>query len=481
MPSRTHNDELVMSLVERALASPPDDLERYLQETCADDTELMEQVRTYVAWEHRMEGFLTEPLYPRAFAEHPFEPGQILEERFRIVREIAQGGMGIVYEAIDQKLNRRIAIKCSKVGFRKRLQPEVRNASDISHPNICKTFEIHTTSTEHGVVEFMTMEFLDGETLTDRLHRGFLSHKEALPIALQLCAGLAEAHRKHVIHGDLKSSNIVLTTEGGALRTVITDFGLARSHDASAQTMQSSEVAGTPDYMAPELWNGGAASIASDVYAVGVILREMVCGQEPHARWNRIVKRCLCHDPAMRFGNVEDIAHALAPASRRLFLTSAVAGVLALISGVATYKTTTAPTETVRLAMLPFESVSTPISGDIARQLGRLKGNSRTRFSLVPVAETTRHGVKSVTGARAIVAATHVLHGTISQEQDGLLVDVYLTDAQTQEPKGKFRARYCRPRGTLHSGCVGRHGNGITPPSAAFGSGRHECRRSPVL
>jgi serine/threonine protein kinase len=94
--------------------------------------------------------------------------------------------MGIVYEALDEKLDRRIALKCAKAGFRKRLPPEVRNASDISHPNVCKTFEIHTASTIHGDLDFLTMEFLDGETLADRLRREPLSEKDARTIALQL-------------------------------------------------------------------------------------------------------------------------------------------------------------------------------------------------------------------------------------------------------------------------------------------------------
>jgi serine/threonine protein kinase len=129
-----------------------------------------------------MNGFLLDPLYPAASYEHPFEPGELLDGRFRIVREIAQGGMGIVYEAVDEKLQRRIALKCAKTGFRKRLPPEVRNATEISHPNVCKIFEIHTASTRQGEIDFITMEFLDGETLADRLTRAPLPEKEARAI-----------------------------------------------------------------------------------------------------------------------------------------------------------------------------------------------------------------------------------------------------------------------------------------------------------
>src|SRR5580700_4955090 len=198
MLNKAQDDDLVISLVDLALTH---------RNACGDDTELFDQTWSYVQWEQRMNGFLLDPLYPALSNEHPFESGQLLDGRFRIVREIAQGGMGIVYEAIDEKLQRRIALKCAKSGFRKRLPPEVLNATEISHPNVCKIFEIHTASTPQGEVDFFTMEFLDGETLADRLSRGPLPEKQARAIALQLCAGLAEAHRNQVIHGDLKSNN----------------------------------------------------------------------------------------------------------------------------------------------------------------------------------------------------------------------------------------------------------------------------------
>src|ERR1039458_5121734 len=207
MPDQAQDDDLVMSLVEMALARPPDDREAYLQSACAGNSGLFGQVWNYVESEQRMKGFLSDPLFPRALFEHPFEAGELLDGRFRIVREVAQGGMGVVYEAVDEKLERRIALKCAKIGFRKRLPPEVRNASEISHPNVCKIFEIHTASTQQGEIDFLTMEFLDGATLAERLSGGPLPPEEARTIALQLCAGLAEAHRNRVIHGDLKSNN----------------------------------------------------------------------------------------------------------------------------------------------------------------------------------------------------------------------------------------------------------------------------------
>jgi serine/threonine protein kinase/tetratricopeptide (TPR) repeat protein len=280
--NKVHDDDLVMSIVELALACPPEERERYLHSACARDSGLFEEVWKYVLAEQRMNGFLLEPLFPPA-DQRAFKPGEVIEDRFRILREVAEGGMGVVYEARDEKLDRRIAIKCAKPGFRKRLPPEVRNAREITHPNVCKIFEIHTAATDRGEVDFITMEFLDGETLAERLRRGPLPETEARTMALQLCAGLAEAHRNQVIHGDLKSNNVILTkAAGGATRVVITDFGLARRPETTQQTIQSGVMGGTPDYMAPELWRGEKASVASDIYALGVILYEMVSGRRPY-------------------------------------------------------------------------------------------------------------------------------------------------------------------------------------------------------
>ena len=136
---------------------------------------------------------------------------------------------GIVWEALDEKLDRRVALKCAKAGFGKQLPPEVRNAREISHPNVCKIFEIHTASTVDGEIDFISMEFLEGETLSERIRRAPLTEREARIVAQQLCSGLAEAHRNHLVHGDLKTNNVILTTDSeGSVRAVITDFGLAR-------------------------------------------------------------------------------------------------------------------------------------------------------------------------------------------------------------------------------------------------------------
>ena len=137
--------------------------------------------------------------------------------------------MGVVYEAFDRKRSQRICVKTAKLGFRRALSPELEGALKVRHPNICVVNEIHTAQTPGGEVDFLTMEFLEGETLSTHLAlHGKLSPEDALAVARQLCAAVTEAHRSGIIHRDLKSGNVMLCgASDGSLRAVITDFGLA--------------------------------------------------------------------------------------------------------------------------------------------------------------------------------------------------------------------------------------------------------------
>jgi serine/threonine protein kinase/Flp pilus assembly protein TadD len=468
MQNKAQDDDLVMSLVEMALAKPLEERQAYLQSACANDSELFGKVWDYVECEQRMNGFLLEPLYPPVSIEHPFKPEELLEGRFRIVREVAQGGMGIVYEAEDEKLERRIALKCAKTGFRKRLPPEVRHASEISHPNVCKIFEIHTASTDQGEIDFLTMEFLDGETLAERVRRGPAPEPEARAIALQLCAGLAEAHRKRVIHGDLKSNNVILTPANDApARAVITDFGLARRREAAQRTAPSGQAGGTPAYMAPELWKGEKASIATDIYALGVILFELISGRTPerpapgegewlawkppaaHPKWDGVIRRCLDPDPARRFRDADEVALALAPPPKRRWMPgAAAAALLAVVSGLVTYQKAATPRESVRLAVLPFASVpetaalAERLSSDTSNQLARLDSSARTRLTVIPLNRVAREKVDKPEKARTLLNATHVLHGTLAREKEKVILHAFVTDTRSMVNTKDWSAEY---------------------------------------
>lgn len=271
----------------------------------------------------------------------PFQPGDLVAERFRIVEEVGRGGMGVVYKAYDERLNRRVALKSARDGFRHWLPPEVRAAREVSHVNVCKVHDLHSTGAEHPGIEFLTMEFIDGETLSDHIRRAFpLETLAARDIARQICAGLAAAHRQGVIHGDLKCGNILLAeTARGGRRVVITDFGLAAIEHAGEQRTIN-QVAGSFDYMAPELFAGRPITVASDLYALGVVFHFMLAAAAPPriggspaladdqtitmahtvlgpylprragilpAPWRAIVSRCLEPDPARRFASADQV------------------------------------------------------------------------------------------------------------------------------------------------------------------------------
>ena len=306
-----------------------------------------------------------------------FEPDQIVAGRYRIVRLIGAGGMGEVYEAHDLELNEDIAIKAVRAamattGSYERLKREINLARQITHRNICRTFDLGRHDTATGAVLFVTMELLRGKTLARLIgERGRFTPAEALPIVEQIAAGLSAAHARGIVHRDLKSENVIVDGD----RVVITDFGLARTQAASetgSDVTRPGEIIGTPAYIAPEQCTGSKPTTASDLYAFGVILYEMVTGTTPFEgstavtavyrkvhelpesprlhvpeldrNWERVILRCLEREPGDRFTTAQDAVVALrgsgarmAPSQRRRamrFGAIAAALVLAIVATV---------------------------------------------------------------------------------------------------------------------------------------------------
>jgi serine/threonine protein kinase len=212
--------------------------------------------------------------------EGRFLPGRLLASRYRIVALLGKGGMGEVYRADDLTLGQAVALKflpdeaARDEGLQERFRNEVRIARRVSHPNVCRVYDV-------GDVDghtFFTMEYVDGEDLASLLRRiGRLPGDKALDIARQLCAGLAAAHGKGVLHRDLKPANIMLDGRG---QVVITDFGLA----GVADDIRGNEIrSGTPAYMAPEQLAGKEVSTRSDIYALGLVLYEVFTGKRAFA------------------------------------------------------------------------------------------------------------------------------------------------------------------------------------------------------
>ncbi len=207
-----------------------------------------------------------------------FQPGSILVGRYQIIGLLGKGGMGEVYRANDLTLDQAVALKflpegmASNSAMLSRFHGEVRIARQVSHPNICRVYDI-------GEVDgqlFLSMEYVDGEDLGSLLRRiGRLPSDKAVEFARRMCAGLAAAHDRGVLHRDLKPANIMIDGQG---KVVIMDFGLA----GVAEEIQGLEIkAGTPAYMSPEQLAGREVSIRSDIYALGVVLYEMFTGKRP--------------------------------------------------------------------------------------------------------------------------------------------------------------------------------------------------------
>ncbi|MFH1176811.1 MAG: serine/threonine-protein kinase [Acidobacteriota bacterium] len=208
--------------------------------------------------------------------EYGFAPGTLFAGRLRIVSLLGRGGMRMVYRADDLKLGQAVALKFLPPTLRDdpahlaALVAEVRNARQVSHPNVCRVYDIG----DHEGLHYLSMEMVDGEDLASLLRRiGRLPAGKALEVAHQLCAGLEAAHDRGVIHRDLKPANVMIDGRGHAR---ITDFGLSVR---PAEGSRAGEVAGTPLYMAPEQLAGGGGSVKSDLYSLGLVLYEVVTGK----------------------------------------------------------------------------------------------------------------------------------------------------------------------------------------------------------
>ena len=414
-----------------------------------------------------------------------FAPGTILGERFRIVRAVGHGGMGVVYEAVDQKLDRRVAFKCAKLGHHHRLPPEARAAREVSHFNVCKVHELHSLATPWGEMECLSMEFIDGETLSNRIQRaGPLAGNEARDIARQICAGLGQAHRQGVIHGDLKCGNVMLarSPEGG-IRAVITDFGLAKMKDN--RSVDDTSGGGTYDYMAPEQLLGEPASVASDIYALGVLFHVMLTGHAPKrnkslpatirpeswasssedstvtlghaiveadwqrtierlpAPWKRIIVRCLAARPDQRIRSAETVARAFDTRRRVLQWTAAVAAAVALMAAGREWRNQAEVTP-VRLAVLPFSVQGNGM--DTAAGIGlevadRLSG-SRRKFSVISPREAERNQAATPEQARKTLGATHALQTQVRTGGGQISATASLVDLQSGRTLGQLSGTY---------------------------------------
>ena len=324
----------------------------FLDEACRDDGELRREVEALLASHEQAGAFLNVPALPMTAKDIARDHVQLLPGRqlgpYKILSQLGKGGMGEVYQAKDTRLGRTVAIKLlpaqlsANVELRQRLEREARAISALSHPHICALYDIgHQDGTD-----FLVMEYLEGQTLSQRLAKGPLPVDEALRYAQEMADALDQAHRHGVVHRDLKPANIMLTKSGAKLL----DFGLAKriegpEHDLTTPGGPSRSwtvegaIIGTLSYMSPEQAEGKKVDARSDIFTFGAVMYEMFSGRPAFQRdstastlaailkedprplselvsgvpleLQRIVKRCLRKDPARRFQHMDDVGIAL--------------------------------------------------------------------------------------------------------------------------------------------------------------------------
>jgi serine/threonine protein kinase/tetratricopeptide (TPR) repeat protein len=341
----------IKTLFDRALDLPPGARSGYVTAACTDP-EVLRAVRDLLKADGNADSRLGQNT-SRAALPPVFCQDQRVADRFRIIRFRGRGGMGEVYEAYDERLQLRVGLKTIRHDWAPgkealdRFRREIRIARKVSHPNLCRVFDLlehqESSNGSSGVVTCLTMEWLEGETLQTHIEKSRpWPVEKALPIIRQIAAAIDALHQAGIVHRDLKPGNVILVPQQpGKWRVVVTDFGLAKplSDGDEYFESQTDAQAGAPYFMAPELLRNQKSTSASDIFAFGLIVDELVTetrafnagsigalyyqrlweapippgrrSPQLPAVWESVVLRCLANDPAARYSTAGEAVRAL--------------------------------------------------------------------------------------------------------------------------------------------------------------------------
>jgi serine/threonine protein kinase len=356
--------ERVKHLLATALARPPGERDAYLDAECGGDLLLREDVRRYLKRGDRTEKFQfhSDPTQADApidlqrdaqTVDAPSDP-RVGKEfgKYVVQKRVAEGGMGIVYRGVDSQLGREVALKILPEYFsmdKERLQRfrrEARATSHLNHPNIVTVFEVG----QMDGCEFIASEYVDGETLRDKISRGPIPFVEMLKIASQVGGALGAAHKAGIIHRDIKPENVMIRPDG---YVKVLDFGLAKVTAPIGQSLSGGGpslhnhtipgmILGTAAYMSPEQAEGTDVDARTDIWGLGVLLYEMAAGKQPFegptpshtivaileqepqpyehpsTELRQIITTALQKDPALRFQSADAMVAALDELKHRL-------------------------------------------------------------------------------------------------------------------------------------------------------------------
>jgi tetratricopeptide (TPR) repeat protein/tRNA A-37 threonylcarbamoyl transferase component Bud32 len=299
---------LAAELFKRALDRPEEQRATFLDEACGDDVELHREVESLLKFNEGGDQFLEEPasdIAVASFLQAALKPNQRIGN-YKILSHIDSGGMGEVYLARDEKLNRRVALKLVRFGIggeetMRHFRREAQILASLNHPNIAQLYGAEITTEGFS---FLVMEYVEGVRIDKYCHDNHLPIRDRLEMFRRVCGAVHYAHQRLIIHRDIKPANILITKEGEAK---LLDFGIAKLLDpetpmASDQTMTFA-AAMTPEYASPEQVRGEMMTTASDVYSLGVILYELLTGQRPYrikARSPAEIVRAIIEQEPMR-------------------------------------------------------------------------------------------------------------------------------------------------------------------------------------
>jgi eukaryotic-like serine/threonine-protein kinase len=462
-------------VLDAVLDTDPPERPALLDQMCAGDPVLRSEAERMASeYEHMGEFLEGLPVPPEpATPQDSFSDGALVANRFRILRRIARGGMGAVYEAADMQLmGRRVALKTVRADLtgaahlRDRLKQEVLTAREIVHPNVCPIYEFFEVEGPGGLMQFFTMRLIEGDTLKDRLERdGPYSPDATIGLAGQIAAGIDAAHAVGVIHRDFKPANVILEVGGSGTKPVITDFGLARSTDTEDTIFGGAThtvgIAGTPDYMAPEQFRSQPLTKAVDIYAFAVVLNEMVTGERPGPQgvaraklppgWAPVLERCLAQNPESRFQSAAEVVAELQHPSRsqrpvRRWAMAALAALL-LIAGIGggwRWMRASGPKVPLHVAVLPItvtggeedSAIADGVLDTIASDLGRIE-DTRPDFISVPASEIRLRHVRSARDAVSQFGVNRVLSGKLSRNGPNVALDLEVTDGASRKSLGR--------------------------------------------
>ncbi len=456
-----------------------------LVEACQGDTELQAELRQLLAQHDEMGLFLEGN--PTLSVPSLLAPGYLLAERYEIVALLGSGGMGEVYEAEDKELGGRIALKVIRPQMSfdpatlERFRREVQLSRQVTHPNVCRVFDIGHHHQQGREIIFLTMELVRGETLAARLKRNEkIASGEALTIALQLCQALGAAHQAGILHRDFKCGNVMLIGSGAATRAVVTDFGIARwihsNHDSPGTLTSQGGVFGSPAYMSPEQIQGKELTVASDIYSLGLVLYEMVTGLRPFQdrspwtealkrltenpappakiipdldqRWSDTILRCLERDPARRIPSTGEVMASLrgetrAVATRKYRWLAAMAVVLLLFAAtlaVVRHRIFAPALPAAKhIAVLPFkfagsdpanQAIAYGLAESLAGNLSRLQTSEKSMW-VVPWKAVRERPANDDHHLASALGVNLLLTGELEKLGDKLRLRAELKDAST--------------------------------------------------